>query len=229
MRFWGGAAVAVLALSGCDIALPGGSVPQSEIIVTADRVTLRGPTGFCVDPDSSRHRPSEAFIVFGNCAAIAGNDELPQPFVRAFATVTVLPSQAGSTALGDSGVALEQFFSSTAGKAALSGNGDPDTVEVLDSFLRNGAFFVHARDRSGGSIPGADNTYWRGYFDVKSSLVAVSVMGLESAPLSSSDGLATLYDFANSILEDQRPNQTAPASSNPDDVQNTGLLRRLFG
>lgn len=229
MRFWGGAAAAVLVLSGCDISLPGGETAQSEIIVTADRVTLRGPTGFCVDPQTSTHRPSKAFVVFGNCAAIAGNDELPQPFVRAFATVTVLPSESGATALADSGIALEQFFTSSAGKAALSGNGDPDSVEILDSFLRNGAFFVHARDRSGGGLPGTDNTYWRGYFDVKSSLVAVSVLGLESAPLSSSEGLATLYDFANAILEDQQPGTQAPKTTDPDDVDNTGLLRRLFG
>lgn len=202
---------------------------QSEIIVTSDRVVLRGPTGFCVDPKSSKHRPSQAFVVFGNCAAITGDKELPQPFVNAIATATVLPSGRQVPSIADSGVALSTYFSSDAGKAALSATGDAKSIEVLDSFTRNGAFFIHAREKGQPVLPGTANTYWRGYFDVKNSMVALSVIGLKDAPLSSADGLQTLYDFGKSILEDQAPEQDPKKVDNPNAVSNTGLLRRLFG
>ncbi|SFR35650.1 hypothetical protein [Litoreibacter janthinus] len=237
MRLAYAAILATTYLSACgETPLAGfgaaGSGPQSapsEITVTADRVVVRGPTGFCVDPKSSRHGPAQAFIVFGNCAAIADNDELPQPFVNAIATATVLPSGRTGPSIGQSEVALAEFFASDAGKASLSSDGDGGNVEVLDSFARNGAFFVHARENKSQSSPGHATTYWRGYFDVKNSVVALSVLGLKDAPLSSSDGLQTLYDFGNALMEGQAPVTDPTAPKDPNAVTNTGLLRRLFG
>lgn len=232
MRLWGGLAAVALAVSACGELPLGGlskTAAQNEITVTSDRVILRGPTGFCVDPESSTHRPSQAFVVFGNCAAIAGDEEQTQPFVAATAFVTVLPSGPDMPSVASSEVAMEEFFRSEEGKRLLSGSNDARTVEVLDSFNRQGAFFVHARDTGGGRPPGSDDTYWRGYFDVKSSLVTVSVIGFDDNPLSSAEGLQTLYDFGNSILDGQGRTTPKPKSSNPNDVENTGLLRRLFG
>ena len=197
--------------------------------MTSDRVILRGPQGFCIDPESSTHRPSQAFIVFGNCAAIAGDEELPQPFVNAVAVATVLPSRRDVPSIASSELELAEFFQTDDGRRVLSATDDAATVEVLDSFTRNGAFFIHARDKSGAQLAGTDDTFWRGYFDVKKSLVAVSVLGLSKTPLSSSDGLQTLYDFGNAIREGQEAETPTPKSTNPDDVENTGLLRRLFG
>lgn len=225
MRLWGRFAVVALALSACDDlpSIGGGKTARNEITVTADKVTLRGPSGFCVDPVSSQTSATQAFVVFGNCAAIAGNEALPQPFVTAVAIITVLPSGKEVPAIATSGKALGQYFNSAAGRATLSGAGDPSTVSVLDSFARNGAFFVHARDTSGPVLPGADPTFWRGYFDVKNSLVAVSVIGLTASPLSSDDGLRTLYAFANAILQ----RQTA-AEQRADLQEIGGAPQRLF-
>lgn len=225
----------VLSISACGdnplagLVAGGSRTAQSEITVTSDRVVLRGPTGFCVDPKSSKHSPSQAFVVFGNCAAIAGNEELPQPFVNAIATATVLPSRPGDPSIGQSEVALAEFFGSDAGKATLSAVGNPDSVEILDSFLRKGAFFIHARDKAAAPLAGTANTYWRGYFNVKKSVVVVSVLGLENKPVSSADGLQTLYDFGNALVEGQAPTVRPVSPKNPDEVAKTGLLRRLFG
>lgn len=232
MRLWRGLAAVTLLVSACGNIPFGGASrapAQSEIIVTSDRVILRGPTGFCVDPESSNHRPAQAFIVFGNCAAIAGDEEQPQPFVNAIAVATVLPSGETVRSIAASEVALAEFFGSDTGRAALSASGEASNVEILDSFSRNGAFFIHARDTGEGGLAGSSDTFWRGYFDVKNSLVAVSVIGLKATPLSSTDGLQTLYDFGNAIMEGQEAAKPRPKSTNPDDVENTGLLRRLFG
>ncbi|SDW80227.1 hypothetical protein SAMN04488001_1851 [Litoreibacter albidus] len=218
MRPWSVLASATLGLMACgenplaNFTAVGPNDALSEITVTSDRVVLRGPTGFCVDPKSSNHNPAKAFIVFGNCAAIAGDDELPQPFVTAIATATVHPADKKGPSISQSSVALADFFETDAGKASLSASNTPDSVDILDSFSRNGAFFVHARDTSAPTTPGADNTYWRGYFDVKNSVVALSVIGLKGAPVSSTEGLQTLYDFANALLEDQPVTKT-PATA----------------
>jgi hypothetical protein len=234
MRYWL-LALAPLSLAACgddplaSLSAAGPKQSQSEITVTSDRVVLRGPTGFCIDPASSSHKPSKAFVVFGNCAAIAGDEELPQPFISAIATASVLPASRNSPSISQSSVALADFFTSEAGKATLSASGDASSVKILDSFARNGAFFIHARDMAVPALPGTTNTYWRGYFDVKNSVVALSVLGLKDAPVSSADGLQTLYDFGNALLEGQAQTKADSAPKKTDDVANTGLLRRLFG
>lgn len=234
MRNWLISTSAALALAGCgENPLPGidaggPNEALTEVTVTSDRVVLRGPDGFCVDPTSSNHRPSKAFMVFGNCAAIAADEELPQPYVNAIVTAAVLPAGRNEPSIASSSVALAALFNSDAGKAALSTSGNANSVEILDSFSRNDAFFIHAKDKSAPALPGTSNTYWRGYFDVRKSVVAVSVFGLDDAPLSSSEGLQTLYDFGNALLKSQKPSDTAAKPTNPSDVANTGLLRRLF-
>ncbi|SHF47060.1 hypothetical protein SAMN05444273_106182 [Litoreibacter ascidiaceicola] len=207
----------------------GSKAAQTEITVTADRIVLRGPTGFCVDRESSKHRPAQAFVVFGNCAAISGDEELPQPFVNAIATASVLPAGKNGPTIGESETALDEFFNSESGKAVLSATGDAGTVEILDSFTRNGAFFVHARDIGTPLLAETTNTYWRGYFDVKNSVVALSVLGLKDAPISSADGLQTLYDFGNVLMESQAVATKNATRSSVGNVAKTGLLRRILG
>ncbi|MEP3345088.1 MAG: hypothetical protein ABJN34_14220 [Litoreibacter sp.] len=235
MRLWVVLTPAAIALAGCgknplpDLRSDGTNAALTEVTVTSDRVILRGPDGFCVDPASSNHKPSKAFMVFGNCAAIAADEELPQPFINAIVTATVLPAGREQPRIAHSSVALASFFESDAGKAALSASGNANSVEILDSFSRNNAFFIHARDKSAPVVPGTENTYWRGYFDVKKSVVTVSVFGLKSAPVSSSEGLQTLYDFGNALLEGQEQDETGATPAKAGDVAHTGLLRRIFG
>lgn len=228
MRHWHVVALASFSLTACG-ELPIGGLgeakqeeAQTEITVTSDNVVLRGPQGFCVDHQSSKTKASNAFVVFGNCAAIAGDKELPQPLVNAIATATVLSAGRKGPSISDSSDALADFFGTDAGKATLSASGNASSVEILDSFTRDDAFFVHARDKSAPVLAGTDNTYWRGYFEVKNSIVALSVLGLKDAPVSSEDGLRTLTDFGKALKSDQAP-KTSP------DVANTGLLRRILG
>ena len=211
MRLWLTLIPVILGVSACGdnplagLTANGSNKALSEITVTSDRVVLRGPTGFCVDPKSSKSRTSQAFVVFGNCAAISGNEDMPQPFVNAIATASVLPSGPNGPRIGQSELALTEFFTSASGKAVLSADGDANSVEILDSFTRSGAFFIHARDKAAPILQGTTNTFWRGYFDVKNSVVALSVLGLKDAPISSADGLQTLYDFGNALIEAQAP------------------------
>ncbi|WP_298259492.1 hypothetical protein [uncultured Litoreibacter sp.] len=235
MRTWLVLSLASLLLAACGetplagLGATGPNEPLSEVTVTSDRIVLRGPDGFCIDPQSSDHRPSKAFMVFANCAAIAGDEELPQPFVSAVVTATVLPAGRKQLTIAQSPVALAEFFNSDAGKAVLSASGDAAKVTILDSYSRNDAFVIHAQDTSTPLVEGTSNTYWRGYYNVKNSIVALTVFSTDASPISSSDGLQTLYDFGAALMKGQAPSAAPPTAKSADDVTNTGLLRRLFG
>ena len=218
LRYFVGA-FCLLSVAGCDgFELPfgTGSTPtQSEIIVTADRIALRGPAGFCVDTESSNHSQSEAFVVFGNCAAIGEDEELPQPSVNAIVTATVQPMTPGAR-VSDSAATLGDVSNLSLGPG----------VEVVESFERNGALFVRAQGPSQSNS--LSDTYWRGYFDLKNSLISISVIGLAKGGPGKSEGLQTLYDFANKIVSDAEDEAT-PERLKDTDGRPLGLLRRLFG
>lgn len=61
-----------LLLAGCGGIGPiGGPPPVREVAVTRDAVTITGPAGFCVDPDSLSDSEATAFVLMGNCAVIS--------------------------------------------------------------------------------------------------------------------------------------------------------------
>ncbi|MEM9582258.1 MAG: hypothetical protein AAGA08_04015 [Pseudomonadota bacterium] len=200
-------------------------VGQTEATVTRNKTRILAVDGFCVDPVSTRSGTAEAFLVFGNCAAITGNPDQPQPYLRAVATAAVTDS--GVTAEGavrPQVANLNAYFRTAAGRAALSRSNVADTVEVLDGFADDGALFLRVRDSSDTSFEGAAETYWRAYFDAGNSVVALSVIGFSQSPISSGESLDVLRSFVDR-------NQRAPAAltsiatNNPAD---DGPLKRLF-
>ena len=242
--------VSVLALSACDGTLPnfdlfskplsgGGSkaVGQTSISVTNRAVTLTAPDGFCVDPVSTVRGAQQAFVVFGNCAAITENPDQPQPFLQAVVTATVT----GSGLTGDASIAgreegLIEFFRSSEGRAALSRSSDPATVTIGSAFEEDGAVLLRLKDTSEGRLEGTQDSYWRGYFDAGTSVVAMTVIGLSEAAISDAEGLSLLRNFiersvapgpveAQAALGPGTPsNQTTP----PETEGRRGLFDRLF-
>ncbi|MEM6407644.1 MAG: hypothetical protein AAF700_04420 [Pseudomonadota bacterium] len=198
--------VGCVALAGCSN-LPGleGLLPgpqqavsqaQTEITVTQSAVSLTAPNGFCVDPVSTRDAASEAFVVFGNCAAITGDTSQAQPSVNAIVTATVSSvGLASNAAIAPQSEALVGFFQSNAGKRALSRNADPGAVRIGDGFAEDGAVFLLVADSSPIHFKGAMKSYWRSYFDAGAAVVAMSVIGFEENPISGSEGLTLLRRF----------------------------------
>lgn len=228
---------------------------ETEIVVTRDNVTLAAPHGFCIDPQSSTRGPSSAFVVFGNCAAITGSNEAPQPDMNAIVTSTVRPADPSLPKIRNSSAQLDRYFDSDVGHIVLSRSNDPASINVKESGTNtDGAFFVYVTDTSDGAPEGTEATYWRGYFDAKNSVVTVSVLSLDANPLSRAEGLRILKQFTDSI-QSVPSNSTDPATVNapsvitpqgtsstvrpiarprtqtPDAPQKTrkGILGRLFG
>ncbi|MEM7470658.1 MAG: hypothetical protein AAF340_04840 [Pseudomonadota bacterium] len=200
-------AAGLLLLAGCSGDFPGlgaltngtatsGAEGQKEITVTSNQVSLTAPEGFCVDPVSTRNGASEAFVVFGNCAAITGNNKQSQPYVEAIVTATVSSAGlAGDGSIAPQSEALVGFFQSNAGKQALSRSADPRAVRIGDGFSEDGAVFLLVADSSPPHVDGAMKSYWRSYFDAGSAVVAMSVIGFQQNPISGTEGLSLLRRF----------------------------------
>jgi hypothetical protein len=233
----------------------GGPKGETETVVTRDNVTLTGPRGFCIDQQSSNRGPASAFVVFGNCAAITGKSNAPQPEINAIVTSTVRPADPSLPKIRNSTAELGRYFSSTVGQIVLSRSNDPSSVEVIESGTNTrGAFFLYVNDASNGTPEGTENTYWRGYFDAKNSVVTVSVLSLDTNPLTRSEGLNILRQFSEaiqsvpsnsldaavektpeSIGQDSSPTTVRPTQrpggepvTEPQKTR-TGILGRLFG
>ena len=191
-----------------------GPPPQAdtEIQVTSDRLTVGGPDGFCVDPEATQDRGVTAFVLLGNCAAIANSARLPQPAVPALLTASISEPSEGSS-LRESIPSLGSFFSSENGRRLLSRDEDPETVEVLDSFHQADVFFLHARDRSTGSIEGVREDYWRAYLDLGNRIATLSVLGLADQEITNDQSLETLRSFAIAVTSANGPGADLPGQS----------------
>lgn len=252
--------VACAGLSACgDLTLPvpslSGSGGENETIVTRDKVTLVGPHGFCVDPQSSRRGTASAFVVFGNCRAINGSQTAPQPRTNAVVTSTVRLADPSVPKISQSADQLSTFFDSNVGHILLSRGNDPTSVKILESGpAANGAYFIYIEDSSEGAPEGTANTYWRAYLDVQNSVVTLSVLSLDANPLSRREGLEIMRGFTSKIrsaetravadaveVKDTDVTKPKQASGNrpilrpningseASETPRKGLLQRLFG
>lgn len=191
--------VCVLA-SGCEnvLAVSRGIPVETQVVVADGAVVVAGPRGFCVDPKSTRTVGNVPFVVMGNCASISGDGRAPQPGIEAVLTATVATMDP-SFAFNSSDPALPVFFEGAAGRAALSRAGNPQTVEVIDSFARGPVFYVHARDTSPGPVDNIDETHWRAVFGVNGRVVSASVLDFKGSAVSPERSLNVLTRFADRI------------------------------
>ncbi len=243
-------------LAGCTNARlgssTGGTTSKSTTIkVASQQVVIQGPAGFCVDRETSQIGGDTAFVLLGNCRVVAPSARAAEPKVKALLTASIAGAREGVASVSDSVGGMDRFFRSETGRAALSRESAAATVEVLETFENDRAFFLRARDTSPGIVPGAADDYWRSYFDLNGQIVSVSVIGFEQDPISAATGLDTVREFTHLIRESNgvasipvsvaeaepqsEPIHTA-ATTQPRRKANPvrtlwtlGLLRRLLG
>ncbi len=167
------------------IELPGGTV-------------VAGAAGWCIDEATSRAGGETTVVILGSCAAISGDAFMPRPDVPGVVTVSV-ESEAGGP---PDSAALETFFTSEAGRAALAQDGDSASVDILEMRREEGLLYLHASDTS--AAPGASNEIWRALFDISGKFVAVSFYSRLEDAIDPQDGLATL---SAQVEELRRANQ----------------------
>lgn len=229
---------AALIIAGCGgggISLPGGSAnAPANVSVTSDMIVVTGPAGFCVDPASTRDQGDTAFVLLGNCAAIANSRDAPQPAVPALLTAAISAAGLGgeiSANIPD----LDTFFRSPEGRRLLSRTQDAVTVEVLATATEGDVFYLQARDTSDGPVDGVQRDYWRAYLDIGSRIATLSVLGLEDREVSDAQSRATLRQFVDALRAANAPGTAVVAPRPPGSlatggpIWNIGLFRRIFG
>ena len=203
------AVAACLALVGCD-GLPAatGSAPASpdaphRIGVSNRVVVISGPAGYCIDKAVARDTADGAFVLLGSCAALAQSAAAGQPVAPAILTASVSP--AGAQPIGGQLPALNAYFLSGEGRAALSRSGRAQSVTVAQAWGSGGVFYLVAQDSSPSGGQRLQSTFWRAVFDVKGRIVTLNVAGLKNQPLGPEAGRATLEAFVRQV---QRENRT---------------------
>lgn len=206
------------------------SAPE-QVRVSGNEVVIAGPHGFCIDPTETKDKAKSAFVLLGSCAAISNIPFKPSPEIPAILMATV-SGKTDSAPIATSMAALTAFFKSEAGRAALSRDGKAQTVEVIETLGRNGAFYIHARDSSTDTLAGAGDEYWRALFNVKGRIVSASVVGLKEKPISTAEGFETLGAFADRIKRANAQGQTADVATTPAPAPKKKptfpFLKRLF-
>ncbi|MDJ0858833.1 MAG: hypothetical protein QNJ03_07130 [Dinoroseobacter sp.] len=185
----------VAGLSGC-LQAPG-EPAQREVTVSRSAVTIAGPSGFCIDPATLRDEEEGAFVLLGNCAAIARAPRQPQPEVRALLTAAV--QELGSVSIRDQGAEVAEFLKTEDGRALLSRSGDASSVGILNTRKSGDVLYLHAYDKSPGYAPGMSSEQWRAMLDIEGAIVSLTVLGFEDDPLSADAGMATVREFASII------------------------------
>lgn len=163
---------ALLILAGC-VAATGGGIRSVPLLDGA--VVAAAPAGYCIAPGAGQRQADSAVVIMGRCSATGAA-------VPAVLTLTV--GQAGSAgAMVGGGQALADFFTSDAGRAALSRSGRAGDVQVLAATGGQEAFLLQVRDRVAGE-------YWRGIAGLRGRLVTVTAAGPEGQALEAAQGRA---------------------------------------
>jgi hypothetical protein len=156
MSTWTSKALIALLLSGC--VAPLGTPKAAPVLGGAVQVGV--PAGYCIDRSAGREDGDTAIVVMGKCTE--ASTALP-----AVLTAAIGPA-ASAGVLAGGGTQLAAYFTSDAGRAALSRSGRASTVTVLQAKSMGEAFVMRIRDRDAGE-------YWRGVEPVAGRLVTITV------------------------------------------------------
>lgn len=171
-----------LLIAGC----VGGSTTRD---VLQGAMTISGPSGYCVDPNTSREGDDRAIILMGRCSASTA-------VKPAVVTLSVGPAGSGGVMIAG-GAELAKFFTSAEGRATLAASGRARDVKVVEALSVGEAFLMRLQETG-------QPSYWRAVMGLRGRLVTVSVQGSPAEPLAVEDG-RTIID--QSIATMRRANR----------------------
>ncbi len=199
--------VAAMGLSGCVMPEGGGGIAapaaQREAVLAAGSMKFKAARGYCVDREATKATTDGGFVLFGSCEALYPSRSYARPKLPIALAATV-KGAGPSSPLRESFPALQQFFSSKSGRAALSRVGKASTVQVLAFQHQGDILLIHLRDTSSTSsdAPIAES-YWRGLASIGGRMVSMSALPRAGYDISDADQRALLLDFAGRV-EDLR-------------------------
>lgn len=154
--------------------------PVAGLSVQGDALTIRGPVGFCVDPSATRDDAAGAFVLLGDCTRL-DSDARVSPVMPA--VLTVLVSGPGSERQRPSPEQLDRFVRSEAGRAALSLDGEADTVTILQTRIAGDLLLFQMRDQSTARPAALSEVSWRAIMTLRERLVSLGVTAQRPDPI----------------------------------------------
>jgi hypothetical protein len=186
-------AAAALLLAGCVMPATGPAGDYRQRVVTAAKVAVAAPTGYCIEPASVVERADSAVLLLGRCAGDATQDP---------AVLTASVGAAGSAAgldVASGGRELAAFFRSDRGRAALSRRGRTGDVTVHQALGIPGAFLLRFEDRGARGATMQPES-WRAILTLRGRLVSLSVTGVAGqGGLDRAEGRALLEAFVRAV------------------------------
>lgn len=149
----------LLALAAC-VGGEGLAGKPRSVPVLEGALQVGAPPGYCVAPSASRQNADTAVVLLGRCSDAV-------KAVPAVITVSVGGSGTSRAILAGA-PALAAYFTSPAGRAALSRDGRASSLRLIEARSVGDAFLMRLQDRVVGE-------YWRGVVGVKGRLVTISV------------------------------------------------------
>lgn len=182
------------------------TVSKVVTLAVADgSVVVAAPSGFCVDEKASKDRRRGAFVLLAACGSITGSPEAGYPVEPALVTVAVGPEGSGD-ALGPM-PSVKNFFTSVAGRAALSREGKAETVKVQRDFSANDTYFLQTQDNSPQRPDSIGERSWRAVFALGDRMVTVGVLDLAESGISADAGFALAETMVAQIRQASAPSQ----------------------
>jgi len=171
--------------------------PTSRAIIFSKKVVIQAPSGFCIDETVSKITSKPAFILFGNCAAIAQSNSIYQSKVSAVLTATVSKIKSDESSFESKH--LDTYLRSKSGRELLSMSGDSNNITVLDSFKMDSSYFVLVKNTGEKASKGISDYSWRAYLQITGHLIVVSIIGFTNNPMTHDQSLKIIRHFVNDI------------------------------
>lgn len=177
-------------------------VAPRKASVSEGAITVAGPSGYCVDRESSQLSADTAFVFLGSCAALNGKGAGPR--LRAVLTASVQPGAPAPAAFRAQLRDLAAFLTTDAGRASLARDGKARSVQIAEILLVGDALFLRVRDRAPLAGHRVVPEYWRAILARRGRLVSLSVLSLAEAPVATADMRDLLDEFVARVASANR-------------------------
>lgn len=181
--------LSLLPLAGCmgnGLAPGGGANALRTMPLYGGNIVVRGPEGYCIDPDSRRRQSGGTLVFLGSCEALTG--EAGTRVVPALMTVTVTPRRPGTDQPRARDIA-----------SALA------PKEPLAEYDEDGVAMVHFNLGGATILPGGDPSYWRGGMALDGHLISLAVYAPQNSQIAGAQGRDLLRDLAAAIRSASAP------------------------
>ncbi|EBA08363.1 hypothetical protein [Sagittula stellata] len=179
---------ATLWLAACDMpdggltaASSGSTPPPEKIALAGGAVVVRGPEGYCIDPETSRSRNGQGVAVIASCFILSGG-QTGYNVPPAIVTVTVGPKDP------------EGVVPDPAALAKAAG------APLLGAYEQDGLALAHLGGGGDKMLSEGDKRYWRGAFLQGGHMIGLALYAPEGDALAGRDGARMLRQVRDLIV-----------------------------